>query len=148
MNRGGRLGRAPHEDNMQTKYVLELAEAIAVLEAAKAEASLNHWAVSIAVVDDAGQLILFQRMPGAPGMSIELAIGKAKTSTAGSRPTKAFEDMVNDGRFSFTTARELVCVEGGVPLVYQGQLVGAIGVSGVRSFQDAAIALVGAQALA
>lgn len=132
---------------MLKKYALELTDALAAVEAARAEALANNWAVSIAVVDDAGRLISFQRMTGASGMSIELAIGKAQTSAAGARPTKAFEDMVNDGRQSFTTARELVCIEGGVPLFYEGQLVGAVGVSGVKSFQDAAVAKAGVQAL-
>ncbi len=133
---------------MKTKSVLEFADVKAIAAAAEAEALKNNWAVSIAIVDDGGHLLWFQRLDGAAPISSHIAPGKARTAAVGRRETKIYEDMINGGRVSFLSAPDLnAMLEGGVPIVKDGQCLGAVGVSGVKSSEDAQIAKAGIAAL-
>ena len=133
---------------MKTKSVLELADVHAIAAAAEAEALKNNWAVSIAIVDDGGHLLWFQRLDGAAPISAQIAPGKARTAALGRRESKVYEDMINGGRASFLSAPGLdSMLEGGVPIVKDGQCLGAIGVSGVKSVEDAQIGRAGIAAL-
>jgi uncharacterized protein GlcG (DUF336 family) len=125
---------------------LEAARRIAV--AAEAEAVRNKWNVVIAIVDDGGQLLYLQRMDGAQYGSIDVAIQKARTSAAFRRPTKVFEDAIAGGRTAILSLDQALALEGGLPILHNGQVVGAIGVSGVTSQQDGQIAKAGTEALA
>jgi glc operon protein GlcG len=133
---------------MKTKSVLEFADVKTIAAAAEAEAIKNNWAVSIAIVDDGGHLLWFQRLDGAAPISSHIAPGKARTAAVGLRETKVYEDMINGGRVSFLSAPDLsAMLEGGVPIMKDGQCLGAIGVSGVKSSEDAQIAKAGIAAL-
>jgi uncharacterized protein GlcG (DUF336 family) len=133
---------------MLSKPVLTLEDTRAMAAAAEAEARANGWAVSIAIVDDGGHLLWLQRLDGAAPISAEIAPAKARTAALGRRETKVYEDMINGGRTSFLSAPVLTGrLEGGVPVVVQGQVVGAVGVSGVKSTEDAQIARAGIAAL-
>lgn len=133
---------------MKTKSVLEFADVKAIAAAAEAEALKNNWAVSIAIVDDGGHLLWFQRLDGAAPISSHIAPSKARTAAVGRRETKVYEDMINGGRVSFLSAPDLDgMLEGGVPILKDGQCVGAVGVSGVKSSEDAQIAKAGIAAL-
>jgi glc operon protein GlcG len=134
--------------NMQTKPFIALEDATRVLAAARAEAEANKWAVSIAVVDDGGHLLGMVRLDGCAPIGAEISIGKARTSALGRRESKGYEDMVNGGRTAFVTAPILTTLEGGVPLIVGGHVVGAVGVSGVKPAEDSQIAKAGAAALA
>ena len=134
---------------MKTKPVLELADLKTIAAAAEAEALANHWAVSIAIVDDGGHLLWLQRLDGAPAISAHIAPAKAHTAALGRRESKVYEDVVNGGRASFLSAPEIKgLLEGGVPILQGGQCLGAVGVSGVKSSEDAQIARAGIAALA
>ena len=145
---------APSEKNngspaMKTKSVLEFSDIKAIAAAAEAEALKHNWAVSIAIVDDGGHLLWFQRLDGAAPISAHIAPGKARTAAVGRRESKVYEDMINGGRASFLSAPELdSMLEGGVPILKDGQCLGAVGVSGVKSSEDAQIAKAGVAALA
>lgn len=133
---------------MKTKAILEFADIKAIAAAAEAEAIKNNWAVSIAIVDDGGHLLWFQRLDGAAPISSHIAPGKARTAAVGRRETKIYEDMINGGRVSFLSAPDLnAMLEGGVPIMKDGQCLGAVGVSGVKSSEDAQIAKAGIAAL-
>jgi glc operon protein GlcG len=133
---------------MQTKPVLTLEDVKKIAAAAEAEALANKWNVVISIVDDGGHLLWLQRMDGAAPISSHLAPAKAKTAALGRRESKIYEDMINNGRTSFLRAPELDgMLEGGVPIVVEGQTVGAVGVSGVKSTEDAQIAKAGIAAL-
>lgn len=133
---------------MKSKAVLQETEVNAVLSAAKAFAQKNHWAVSIAVVDDGGHLLGFSRLDNAAPLSAHIAPAKAHTAALGRRESKGFEDVINGGRTSFLSAPVLQgMLEGGVPIVVDGQVIGAVGVSGVQSSEDAQIAQAGIAAL-
>ena len=133
---------------MKTKFVLESAEVKAIAAAAEAEALKNNWAVSICIVDDGGHLLSFQRLDGAAPVSAHIAPGKAVTAALGRRESKAYEDMINGGRVSFLSAPGLeAMLEGGVPIIKDGQCFGAVGVSGVKSNEDAQIARAGIAAI-
>jgi uncharacterized protein GlcG (DUF336 family) len=133
---------------MKTKFVLEAAEVKAIAAAAEAEALANNWAVSICIVDDGGHLLSFQRLDGAAPVSAHIAPGKAVTAALGRRESKAYEDMINGGRVSFLSAPGLeAMLEGGVPIMKDGQCLGAVGVSGVKSTEDAQIAKAGIAAI-
>jgi len=133
---------------MKTKSILEAADLKAIASAAEAEALKNHWAVSIAIVDDGGHLLHFQRLDGAAPISAHIAPAKARTAALGRRESKVYEDMINGGRASFLSAPELTgMLEGGVPILKDGQCLGAVGVSGVKSTEDAQIAKAGIAAL-
>jgi uncharacterized protein GlcG (DUF336 family) len=133
---------------MKNKATLELADVKAVAAAAEAEALKNQWAVSIAIVDDGGHLLWLQRLDGAAPISAQIAPGKARTAALGRRESKVYEDMINGGRVSFLSAPGLeALLEGGVPILKDGQCLGAVGVSGVKSTEDAQIGRAGIAAL-
>ncbi|MDZ4143804.1 heme-binding protein [Hydrogenophaga sp.] len=133
---------------MKNKAFLELADVKAIAAAAEAEALKNHWAVSIAVVDDGGHLLWLQRLDGAAPISAHIAPAKANTAALGRRESKVYEDVINGGRVSFLSAPNLKgMLEGGVPILKDGQCLGAVGVSGVKSTEDAQIARAGIAAL-
>ncbi len=133
---------------MKTKPVLEFADIKTIAAAAEAEALKNNWAVSICIVDDGGNMLWFQRLDGAAPISAHIAPGKARTSAMGRRESKVYEDMINGGRASFLSAPTLEgMLEGGVPIIKDGQCLGAVGVSGVKSTEDAQIAKAGIAAL-
>ena len=133
---------------MNSKPTLTAADARAVAAAAEAEATRQGWMVTIAVVDDGGHLLWLQRLEGAAPISAEIAPAKARTAALGRRESKVYEDMINQGRMSFLSAPVLQgMLEGGVPILVQGQCAGAVGVSGVKSSEDAQIARAGIAAL-
>ena len=134
---------------MQTKPILTLNDVQKIAAAAQAEAESNHWAVAIAVVDDGGHLLLLHRMDEVPPISAYIAPSKARTAAMGCRESKIYEDMINSGRYSVLSAPELEgMMEGGVPIMVKGRCIGAVGVSGVKSIEDAQIAKAGIAALA
>ncbi|RQO55359.1 hypothetical protein DBR47_21055 [Paucibacter sp. KBW04] len=134
---------------MNQKPYLSLNDVKAIAAAAEAEALAHHWAVSIAIVDDGGHLLWLQRLDGAAAISAQIAPAKAHTAALGRRESKVYEDIINQGRVSFLSAPGLSgMLEGGVPIVANGFCVGAVGVSGVKSTEDAQIARAGIAALA
>jgi uncharacterized protein GlcG (DUF336 family) len=132
---------------MKTKSMLELADVKAIAAAAEAEAKKNSWAVTIAIVDDGGHLLWLQRLDGAGPISAQIAPAKAQTAALGRRESRLYEEMINGGRVSFLSAPLEGMLEGGVPVVKDGQVIGAVGVSGVKSTEDAQIARAGIAAL-
>ena len=133
---------------MKQKPGLELADVKAIAAAAEAEALKNHWAVTIAIVDDGGHLLWLQRLDGAPPISAHIAPAKAHTAALGRRESRLYEEVINGGRFSFLSAPDLKgMLEGAVPILKDGQCLGAVGVSGVKSSDDAQIARSGIAAL-
>jgi glc operon protein GlcG len=132
---------------MRSKPSLTSTDVKKALDACQAEAAKNKWNVSIAVVDDGGYLLGFQRMDSVGPISAEVAVGKARTSALTRRPSKAFEDRVKD-RPAFVTFPSGVLIQGGLPIMHDGECVGAIGVSGVQSHEDEQIAQAGLNALA
>ena len=134
---------------MQTRPYLILDDIKKIAAAAEAEAVANQWAVTIAICDDGGHPLWLQRLDGCPPVSAAIAPEKARTAALGRRPSKAYEDVVNNGRMSFLSVPSLqALLEGGEPIVVDGHTVGAIGVSGVKSTEDAQIARAGIAALA
>ena len=130
------------------KECKSLADVKKIAAAAEAEALQNRWAVTIAIVDDGGHLLWLQRLDGAPAVSSHIAPAKAHTAALGRRESKVYEDIVNGGRTSFLSAPALQgLLEGGVPIMKDGQCLGAVGVSGVKSSEDAQIARAGIAAL-
>ncbi|MGZ8290667.1 MAG: heme-binding protein [Telluria sp.] len=134
---------------MQSKPYLASADVKKIAAAAEAEAAANNWAVTIAIVDDGGHLLWLQRQDGAAALSAHIAPAKAKVSALGRRDTKGYEDMINNGRTAFAAAPfSEGMLEGGVPVIVDGHVIGAVGVSGVKSSEDAQIARAGIAALA
>jgi glc operon protein GlcG len=133
---------------MAGKPVLTLEEAKRIATASQAEAQANNWRVVIAVVDDGGHLLYLQRSHDTQFGSVETAILKAQAAVAFQRPTKASEDAVQSGRLIHLALPGVIPAEGGVPLLLEGVVVGGLGISGVRSFQDGQIAAAGVAALA
>jgi len=133
---------------MKMKFELTLADAKRVAAAAEAEARRNDWRVVIAIVDDAGLPVLLERLDGTQPASCEIALHKARAAALFRRPTKALEEIVAGGRLALLSLPQITPVEGGTPLIHEGQIVGAIGVSGVQSSQDGQVAQAGAAALA
>ncbi|MCO8044147.1 heme-binding protein [Acinetobacter bohemicus] len=126
---------------MHIKHYLTLNDAEFLLDQAYQYAMQNNFKVSIAVMDETGHLLLMKRMDGSSPMTANLAIEKAKCSAISGRPSKLFEDMIKGGQMGFLTMESFSgMLEGGEPILYQGQLVGAMGVSGAKSFQDTEIA--------
>ena len=133
---------------MKTKHTLESSDLKLIAAAAEAEALKNNWAVSIAIVDDGGHLLHFNRLDGAPAMSAHIAPAKAHTAALSRKESKVYEDIINNGRTSFLSAPTLQgMLEGGVPIMKDGQCLGAVGVSGVKSTEDAQIAKAGIAAI-
>ena len=133
---------------MKTKPMLTLDDVKTIAAASEAEALKNNWAVAIAIVDDGGHLLWFQRLDGVPPVSSHIAPSKARTAALGRRESKLYEDTINNGRMSFLSAPTLEgMLEGGVPIVVDGHVIGAVGVSGVKSNEDAQISKAGIAAL-
>ncbi|QEA11848.1 heme-binding protein [Comamonas flocculans] len=133
---------------MKTQATLELSDIKQIAAAAEAEALRNGWAVAIAIADAGGHPLWLQRLDGCAPMAAYVAPAKARSAALGRRETKNFEEMINNGRTSFLSVPELqALMEGGVPIVKDGQCIGAVGVSGVKSMQDAQIAQAGIAAL-
>ena len=133
---------------MQTKPYLQLADVKQIAAAAEAEALKNSWAVSIAIVDDGGHLLWLQRLDGAAAISAQIAPAKAHTAALGRRESRVYEEVINGGRVSFLSAPGLSgMLEGGVPILKDGLCLGAVGVSGVKSVEDAQIARAGIAAI-
>ncbi len=131
---------------MRIKSCLTLADVTKILAACEAEALKNKWGVAVAIVDEGGHLLGFQRMDGAGPISAEVAIGKARTSALTRRPSKFFEDRVKE-RPAFVSFPAGVLIQGALPIMHQNECVGAVGVSGVASHEDEQIALAGINAL-
>jgi len=128
---------------MQHKAVLSQSEVSQILQAARSEAQQQGWAVAIAVVDDGGHPLALERRDGCAPIGAYIATEKARSAAIGRRETKGYEDMVNGGRSAFLSAPLITSLEGGVPIVIEGQVVGAVGVSGVKAEQDAQVAKAG-----
>jgi uncharacterized protein GlcG (DUF336 family) len=135
-------------ESIATKPTLTLIAALAVIEAAKAEALRQAWPVVIAVVDEGGHLIALQRLDEAQFGSVDVAIAKARAAVAFKRPTKSWDDALAGGRQAVLGLPGVVPAEGGVPIVLRDKVIGAIGVSGVTSPQDGQVAAAGVAALA
>ncbi|HEU4459061.1 MAG TPA: heme-binding protein [Methylibium sp.] len=133
---------------MQSKWALTAEDADRIGRAAEAEAAMHGWAVSIAVVDDGGHLLWFKRTEGAAPISARIAPAKAQTAALGRRESRVYEEIINQGRTAFLSAPLLEgMLEGGVPVLRDGQCLGAVGVSGVKSSEDAQVARAGIAAL-
>ena len=118
-----------------TKY-LTLEGAKKMMAAAEAEARKNNWNVAIAIVDAGGSLLLFQKLDETQSGSIDVAIGKARTAVTFKRPTKALEEIISGGRSVFLAVEGITPLQGGLPIMLEGQVLGGVGVSGVLSSQD------------
>jgi glc operon protein GlcG len=131
---------------MRSKTALTLADAHTMMAAAKAEAEKRNWGVTIAIVDDAGALLMLERMDRARAQTAEVALLKARSAAVTHRPGKAWEETVKQrpGVLNFPDAFH---VTGGVPILFQGEVIGAVGVSGVQSFEDEQVAMAGIAAL-
>lgn len=138
----------PAHAQLADKKALTLEAAKKMAAAAEAEAVKNKWNVVIAIVDDGGHLLYLQRMDGTQTGSIDVAIGKAKTSMAFKRATKVFDDLAKTRPSIVSISADAVLLEGGVPIKAGEQVIGAMGVSGVTSQQDAQIAEAGIAVLA
>lgn len=133
---------------LPTRKTLTLEAARVAMAAAEAEAVKGGWKVVIAVVDDGGHTILLTRLDGAQTSSIDTAVGKARAAVAWKRPTRLLEESVNNGRFAFLSISQgMAILQGGVPIEIDGQVLGAVGVSGVKASDDEVIALAGVHAL-
>ena len=142
------VGLAPTVNAQLTdRKALTLDGAKRIMAAAEAEAAKNKWTVAIAIVDEAGELVAFHKIDDTQAASIDIAIGKARTAARMKRPTKALEDAVASGRTVLLAVDGLVPLEGGVPITVEGRIIGAVGVSGVTSQQDAQVAQAGIAAL-
>lgn len=131
--------------NVKQCLTLEVVKSIAA--AAHAEAISNNWKVSIAIVDDGANLLYLERLDGAQIASADVALGKARTAMRYKRPSKALEDAIAGGRIALAGVEGITPLQGAVPLIHDGNIIGAIGVSGVLSSQDEQIATAGASVL-
>ena len=144
----GALAALAGDDIISAKHTLTLDGARKAGDAALAYARANGANPSIAVVDDGGHLLYFVRLDGSFVAGANVSIGKARTSATFKKPTKEFEDIINKGRFTMTALPEFTPLQGGVPIVHEGHVVGAIGVSGAKSAQqDEEVAKAGAAAV-
>ena len=133
---------------MQSKAVLTQQEVTRILAAARAEAQANQWGVAIVVVDDGGHPLALERLDGCAPVGAYIATEKARSAALGRRETRLYEEMINNGRTAFLSAPVLQgTLEGGVPVIHDGQVIGAVGVSGVQAAQDAQVAKAGVAAL-
>ena len=130
-----------------TKHTLTLEAAQRIADAAEKFARKKGWNVVIAIVDDGGHLIYLARMDGTQIGSIDVAQAKARTALAFKRPTKIWSDALTGGRLPVLGLSGVTPVEGGLPLAVKGEIIGAIGISGVTSEQDGQIAQAGASVL-
>ena len=125
------------------RKAMTLAEAKKAVAAGVEEAKKNGWSVVVVVVDDAGAVLSLERMDNAQRPSVEIAIGKAKTAALFRRPSGVLEEAIAKGRTALLSASGYVFMQGGVPIVINGETIGAVGVSGVQSFQDEQVAKAG-----
>jgi glc operon protein GlcG len=132
---------------VRTKPVLTDDDVVAMAAAAESHAKEHNWNVTIAIVDDGGHLLHLHRLEGAGASTAEMATGKARTAVLGRRETKVYEDTIKQGRTAFLSAPMTAMLEGGVPIFVGTDIVGAVGVSGVKSDQDAQVARAGIAAL-
>ena len=132
---------------MRSKPCLTSTDCHKMMAACIAEAQKNKWAVTIAIVDDSGAALLLERLDGCGAIASTVAMGKAQTSALTKRPSKFFEDRVKERPGFVTFPTPGVMFQGGLPIVHQGECVGAIGVSGVQSHEDEQIAQAGVTAL-
>ena len=132
---------------MRNRPALTSTDVQKMMAACKAEAQKNKWNVAIAIVDESGAVILLERLDGTGAISSDVAIGKARTSALTKRPSKFFEDRVKERPAFVTFPTPGVLFQGGLPLVHQGECVGAIGVSGVQSHEDEQVAKAGVDVL-
>jgi glc operon protein GlcG len=133
---------------LPSRKVLTLEAARLAMAACEAEAARGGWKVVIAVVDEGGHTLMLHRLDGTQWSSVETAVAKAQAAVAWKRPTRLLEESVNNGRFAFLSiAQGMAILQGGVPLEIDGQVIGAIGVSGVKASDDEVVALAGIQAL-
>ena len=133
---------------MNTRPFLSLSDVKRIAAAAEAEALAHQWAVTIAIVDDGGHLLWLQRLDGAAPLSAHIGPAKARTSALGRRESAVYEEIIKGGRTAFVTVPEIeALLEGGVPIMVDGHCIGAVGVSGVKSNEDAQIAKAGIAAL-
>lgn len=133
---------------MRTRPCLTRDDAQRIIAAARAEADANGWPVTIAVADDGGHLLALERLDGCPAASAYIAPEKARAAALGRRETRIYEEMINAGRVSFLSVPVLQgMLEGGVPVLIDGQLAGSVGVSGVKAAEDGQIARAGIAAL-
>lgn len=132
-----------------SRHALTLEGANRALDAALAKARERGAGAAVAVVDDTGCLLAFQRLDGTFPAGADVSIGKARTAALFKKPTKAFEDSINSGRVALAAVHQMTPLQGGVPILHDGFVVGAIGVSGAHSqVEDEELALAGAQAIA
>ncbi|WP_447928056.1 MULTISPECIES: heme-binding protein [unclassified Vreelandella] len=132
---------------MQTKAILSQTDVLTALDAAQKEAEGQGWSVTIAVADDGGYLLGLRRLDGAAPFSAEVATQKARSAAIGRKETQVFEEMINNGRTAFLSAPLEGTLTGGVPIIVDGQVVGSVGVSGVKPDQDAQVAKAGVAAI-
>ncbi|HYI29818.1 MAG TPA: heme-binding protein [Bradyrhizobium sp.] len=132
---------------MRQKPALTSSDCHKMMAACIAEAQKNKWAVAIAIVDDSGAALLLERLDGCGAIASTVAMGKAQTSAVTKRPSKFFEDRIKERPGFVTFPTPGVMFQGGVPIVHQGECVGAIGVSGVQSHEDEQVAQAGVTAL-
>ncbi|SCX44188.1 heme-binding protein [Nitrosospira sp. Nsp1] len=131
---------------MNNKIALTLDDAKIIAAASEAEARRNNWPVVIAIVDDGAHLVYLLRLDNTQFGSVDVAMQKACAAIAFRRPTKVWEEHVRDGRLRYLGLPGTLPIEGGLPIIVDGQFIGAIGVSGVRSHEDAQIAQAGLNA--
>lgn len=129
-----------------TKYIT-LEAAKAMMAAGEAEARKNGWNVAITIVDASGALIMFQKLDDTQNGSIAVSQGKARTAALFKRPSKALEDLIAGGKTAFLAVEGIVPLQGGVPVIADGKVIGAVGVSGVTSAQDEQVAMAAVGAL-
>lgn len=141
------FGQTSVREKLTTKKSLNLAVAKQIAAAAEAEASKNGWNVSIAIVDEAGRLLYFQRMDDTTNASVDVAIAKAQHAANYRRDTKFHEDLLDKGNNVVLALPNGMPLEGGLRLLADGKVIGGIGVSGVQATQDAQIAKAGADLL-
>lgn len=133
---------------MQTRAMLTGKDVTQIVQKAREEAQRNDWAVSIAVVDEGGHPLALERLDGSAPISAYVCLEKARTAALGRRESRLYEEMINGGRSAFLSVPVMHgMLEGGIPVVVDGEVVGAVGVSGVRSEQDAQVARAGVSAV-
>lgn len=130
---------------MKTQFVLTHSDTQKIMAAARAEAQKNNWAVSIAIVDASGVLLQFERLDGARTSTAEISVGKAKASAMMQRPSGVLADLLKD--YPSLTKLDGMWVQGAVPIMYEGQCVGAVGASGVKAAEDEQVAKAGASVI-
>lgn len=140
------LGASSAQAQLRATKSLTLDGAKNIAEAAEAEAKKNNWSMVVAIVDASGGLVLFHKADGTRPSNVEFALAKARTAARFQRATKALDSAVTAGRIQYLAADALP-IEGGVPIVVDGQVIGAVGVSGGTSAQDAQVASIGIAAL-